>query len=130
MRRYSEQVANKEREHRARFRRCCSAQIDCSSTSRPKLHTKCYKDDSDNLAFKETTWLQICSPLNFFVQACTATFSAHSNLQYEYNKYPNRTTIRTSLKTQMNIIHFCFWADLALASSTETVDESRKYSKR
>ena len=63
---------------------------------------------SDYLAFKETTrlyskfagtqlrWLrlsslqrnhlivqQICLPLNFFVRACTAAFSAHSNLQFE-----------------------------------------------
>ena len=41
--------------------------------------------------------LQICLPLNFFVKACIAAFSAHSNLLYDDNKYPNRTRICTCL---------------------------------
>ena len=34
---------------------------------------------------------QICLPLNFFVQACTAAFSAHSNLLYDGDKYARLT---------------------------------------
>ena len=54
------------------------------------------KDDSDYLAFKETTGSyihQICLLLNFFVQACTAAFSFHSNLLYDDNKYANGTML-------------------------------------
>ena len=40
------------------------------------------KDDSDYVAFKV---------------ACTAAFSAHSNLLYDDDKYANGTTICTSL---------------------------------
>ena len=41
---------------------------------------------------------QICLPLNFFVQACSPGFSAHSDLLYNDNKYVNGTTICTCLK--------------------------------
>ena len=53
------------------------------------------KDDSDYLAFEETT----CSYSKFFyhstfsVQACTTGFLAHSNLLYDNIKYSNRTMI-------------------------------------
>ena len=57
-----------------------------------------YKDGSDYLAFKKTTWLyRKC------VWACTAAFSAHSNLLYDDNKYANGTTICTSLHANSSL---------------------------
>ena len=47
---------------------------------------------------------QICSPFYFFVRACTAAFSAHSNLLYVDNKYANGTTICTSLPRHLTML--------------------------
>ena len=59
-----------------------------------------FKDDSDYLAFKEIT----CLPLNFLVRACTAVFSAHSNLLYYDEKYANGTTICTSYPLSLHVV--------------------------
>ena len=51
---------------------------------------------------------QICLPLNIFVQACTAAFSAHSNLLYDNNNYANGTTICTSLQDLQVLLFYFF----------------------
>ena len=54
-----------------------------------------FKDDSDYLAFKETTWLHSKFVYHSTWASCTAAFSAHSNLLYNDNKYANGTMICT-----------------------------------
>ena len=40
-------------------------------------------------------------PLAVFLQVCTAAFSVHSDLLYNDEKYANKTTIRTSLRSKV-----------------------------
>ena len=74
------------------------------------------KDDSDYLAFKETTWSYskfvyrsafLCEPV--------PPLSAHSNLLYDHNKYANGTTIcapKTSNEKVAESLNFQMAANL------------------
>ena len=56
------------------------------------------KDDSDYLAFKETTLsLRESQIRSVFLSVPVPPLSAHSNLLYDDNKYANGTMIFTSL---------------------------------